>query len=153
MIISVILLGVAAVWLVGWKPRVNSRELGDYGTARFLDGHIQDAWHPSAKLHQDEPPILELTFHTITKANTDFYDRDPDRSAAALGSLTSSTTAGNVAGMGGAETAREKLENMQTWIDDPDSGMINEWSAYEWATQYNRTHDEKIVIKYNEKGN
>lgn len=66
MIISVILLGVAAVWLVGWKPRVNSRELGDYGTARFLDGHIQDAWHPSAKLHQDEPPVLGLDLQPST---------------------------------------------------------------------------------------
>ena len=48
-------------------------------------------------------------------------------------------------------SSKEKVENMQTWIDDKDS--YNEWSAYEWATQYNKEHDEKIVIKYDEKGN
>ena len=148
MIISVFLLGVAAVWLVGWKPRVNPRELGDYGTARFLDGHLQETWHPSAKLHKDEPPILELTFHTITKANTDFYDRDPAASDAALGSLANSSAASDVAGMG---SSKDKVEHMQAWIDDKDN--FNEWSAYQWASQYNQEHDEKIVIKYDEKGN
>ena len=150
MIISVFILGVAAVWLIGWKPRRNPQELGDYGTARFLDGHIQEAWHPSATLHKEDPPILELTFHTITKANTDFYDRDPHASSAALGSsLSNSNAAGDVAGMG---SSKEKVENMQAWGDDKENGF-NEWSAYQWATQYNREHDEKIVIKYDEKGN
>ena len=66
MIISVFILGVAAVWLIGWKPRRNPQELGDYGTARFLDGHIQDAWHPSAKLHKEEPPVLGLDLQPST---------------------------------------------------------------------------------------
>ena len=142
MIISVFLLGVAAVWLVGWKPRVNPRELGDYGTARFLDGHIQETWHPSAKLHKEEPPILELTFHTISQADTDYYDASP----AAM--TPPNSNADEVAGVG---SAKEKVENMQTWIDDETT--FNEWSAYRWASQYNKHHDEKIVIKYDEKAN
>ena len=79
MIISVFILGVAAVWLIGWKPRRNPQELGDYGTARFLDGHIQETWHPSAILHQDKPPTLELTFHAITKQDADVYNAQPSR--------------------------------------------------------------------------
>ena len=148
MIISVFLLGVAAVWLVGWKPRVNPRELGDYGTARFLDGHIQETWHPSAKLHKEEPPVLELNFHTISQADADFYERDPAAASYALNTFVDTEKADDVAGMG---SSKDKVEHMQAWIDDKDN--FNEWSAYQWASQYNKEHEEKIVIKYDEKAN
>lgn len=142
MIISVFLLGVAAVWLVGWKPRVNPRELGDYGTARFLDGHIQETYHPSAKLHKEEPPLLELTFHTLSQTDIDRYGEE------AASTIPDHNVAKEVAGVG---EAKDKVGNIQTWIDDK-SGF-HEWSAYRWAAQYNKHHDEKIVFKYDDKAN